>query len=59
MNNNNIEMPQPIIVMDKICRYQGALNQHLDKLTRPQRVITKIGKFMVDIMEVFGMELPM
>ena len=44
-------MPYPKIDMSKIFNYQGALQEHLTKLTRPQRVTSKIGNFILDIMD--------
>ena len=44
-------MPYPKIIISKIFKYQGALQEHLTKLTRPQRVTSEIGKFILHIMD--------
>ena len=50
--------PIPIITMtglektiSKILKYQCALQAQLDKLTRPPKVIARVGKFMLDFLE--------
>ena len=37
--------------INQIFKYQGALQEHLAKFTRPQRLTAKVGKFILDIMD--------